>query len=58
MGLGSSKSKRQSKCLIVGLDNSGKSTIVNYLKPERKRVKKNHSTLLYIPTSSFIHVYL
>jgi ribosome biogenesis GTPase A len=43
MGLGNSKSKKQSSCLIVGLDNSGKSTIVNYLKPEKKRVRESGS---------------
>jgi hypothetical protein len=36
MGGGSSK---QSKCLVVGLDNSGKSTIINHLKPDAKKVR-------------------
>lgn len=30
-------SKVESKCLVVGLDNSGKSTIVNSLKPEKMK---------------------
>jgi ADP-ribosylation factor-like protein 6 len=37
MGGGSSK---QSKCLVVGLDNSGKSTIINHLKPDTKKVRR------------------
>mmetsp|Transcript_6695 Transcript_6695/g.11063 ORF Transcript_6695/g.11063 Transcript_6695/m.11063 type:complete len:177 (+) Transcript_6695:227-757(+) len=32
MGLGSSK---KLKCLVIGLDNSGKSTVVNFLKPNK-----------------------
>lgn len=35
--MGGSSSK-QSKCLVVGLDNSGKSTIINHLKPDAKKV--------------------
>ena len=35
MGLGSSKKPK--RCLVVGLDNSGKSTIVNYLKPQKEK---------------------
>ena len=38
MGGALSGNKKQSRCVVVGLDNSGKSTIVNYLKPEKKRV--------------------
>lgn len=40
MGGGSSK---QSKCLVVGLDNSGKSTIINHLKPDTKKVGSNQT---------------
>ncbi len=36
--MGGSPSK-QSKCLVVGLDNSGKSTIINHLKPDTKKVR-------------------
>ncbi|KAA3678018.1 ADP-ribosylation factor-like protein 6 [Paragonimus westermani] len=31
-------SKREMKILVIGLDNSGKTTIINYLKPEEKQV--------------------
>mmetsp|Transcript_16886 Transcript_16886/g.30257 ORF Transcript_16886/g.30257 Transcript_16886/m.30257 type:complete len:175 (-) Transcript_16886:211-735(-) len=31
--MGCSPSRRPMKCLVVGLDNSGKSTVVNHLKP-------------------------
>ncbi len=30
-------SKREAKVLVVGLDNSGKSTIINHLKPKKVR---------------------
>ena len=40
MGLRFSKN-RKSSVIIVGLDNSGKSTIVNSLKPEKKKEKRN-----------------
>ena len=36
--MGGSKSKQESKCIVVGLDGSGKSTIINQLKPEKKKV--------------------
>ncbi len=32
-----SVNKKQSKCLVVGLDNSGKSSVINYLKPEKEK---------------------
>uniref|UniRef100_A0A7S2TNL2 ADP-ribosylation factor-like protein 6 n=1 Tax=Lotharella oceanica TaxID=641309 RepID=A0A7S2TNL2_9EUKA len=35
MGIG--KSKKPKRCLVVGLDNSGKSTIVNWLKPTKEK---------------------
>jgi hypothetical protein len=41
MGGGNSK---QSKCLVVGLDNSGKSTIINHLKPDTKKVSSARGT--------------
>jgi ribosome biogenesis GTPase A len=31
--------KKEAKILVVGLDNSGKSTIINQLKPKKVRVK-------------------
>jgi len=36
MGIGNS-SKKQSKVICLGLDNGGKSTILNFLKPEAKK---------------------
>lgn len=42
MGGGNSK---QSKCLVVGLDNSGKSTIINALKPDTKKVSQTRHPL-------------
>jgi len=35
--MGSFKSKIKQNIVFVGLDNSGKSTVINYLKPQRKR---------------------
>ena len=45
MGGNFSQSKKQSSCIIVGLDNAGKSTIINYLKPEKKRVRETNATV-------------
>ena len=33
--MGSSLGKKRSKIIIVGLDNSGKSTMINFLKPKK-----------------------
>jgi GTPase SAR1 family protein len=33
--MGSSMGKKKSKIIIVGLDNSGKSTMINKLKPKK-----------------------
>jgi len=33
--MGGSSSKKKSKIIIVGLDNSGKSTMINFLKPKK-----------------------
>jgi GTPase SAR1 family protein len=33
--MGGSASRRQAKVMVVGLDNSGKSTIINQLKPKK-----------------------
>ena len=42
--------QRQAKVICVGLDNSGKSTIINYLKPES--VSICIATYIYIMASS------
>jgi ribosome biogenesis GTPase A len=42
--MGSSKSK-PSRCICVGLDNSGKSTIINYLKPEKEKKTETFATV-------------
>ena len=47
MGLRFSKN-RKSSVIIVGLDNSGKSTIVNSLKPEKKKKRE------MVPTVGFM----
>lgn len=46
MGGSFGKNKKSSKVTVVGLDNSGKSTIINHLKPEKKKVKSTtkHTT--------------
>jgi GTPase Era involved in 16S rRNA processing len=41
--------KKRSKIIIVGLDNSGKSTMINFLKP-----KKVSLYTLYIVNKTFI----
>lgn len=35
--MGGSLGKKKSKIIIVGLDNSGKSTMINMLKPKKVR---------------------
>jgi len=45
--MGSSKSKEEKKCICVGLDASGKSTLINMLKPEKKRVVETNATVGY-----------
>ena len=45
MGGGNSK---QSKCLVVGLDNSGKSTIINALKPDTKKATEMVATVGFL----------
>jgi ribosome biogenesis GTPase A len=37
--MGGSMSKKKSKIIIVGLDNSGKSTMINKLKPKKVMFK-------------------
>lgn len=36
--MGGSIGKKKSKIIIVGLDNSGKSTMINLLKPKKVRM--------------------
>jgi ADP-ribosylation factor-like protein 6 len=31
-------SKKKVKIVVVGLDNSGKTTIINWIKPKKKRI--------------------
>jgi len=38
MGAAWGKKVKQTKVLIVGLDYSGKSTVINHLKPEKEKV--------------------
>jgi len=45
--MGGSSSK-QSKCLVVGLDNSGKSTIINHLKPDTKKATELVATVGFL----------
>ncbi len=41
--MGGSFGKKKSKIIIVGLDNSGKSTMINMLKPKRVSLETNVS---------------
>jgi len=45
MGGSIGKGKKQSRCLCVGLDNSGKSTILNYFKPKNKKATEMFPTV-------------
>ena len=38
--------KKKSKIIIVGLDNSGKSTMINKLKPKKVRLVSIHITIV------------
>lgn len=44
--MGGSLGKKKSKIIIVGLDNSGKSTMINMLKP--KKVQHTNQIYIYI----------
>jgi len=46
--MGNFKSKKKSTCLCVGLDNSGKSTFINYLKPDKKKQTEMFATVGYV----------
>lgn len=37
--------KKQSKCLVVGIDNSGKSTLINTMKPQYERNNDMYATV-------------
>ena len=43
--MGGSLGKKKSKIIIVGLDNSGKSTMINLLKPKKVLVPPSWLTL-------------
>ena len=38
--MGGSLGKRKAKIIIVGLDNSGKTTLINYLKPPKEAISE------------------
>jgi len=44
MGIG--RSKQQATVLCVGLDGAGKSTMINYLKPPARKVRKSWRLLV------------
>jgi ADP-ribosylation factor-like protein 6 len=48
------KSSKQSRCIVVGLDNSGKSTIINSLKPEKEKKQETFATVGF-QAESFKH---
>lgn len=37
--------KKKSKIIIVGLDNSGKSTMINKLKPKKVKMNTNENEI-------------
>ncbi len=44
--MGGSIGKKRSKIIIVGLDNSGKSTMINFLKPKKVRISSSQANLI------------
>jgi ribosome biogenesis GTPase A len=40
--MGSGASKKKANVLCVGLDNSGKSTVINWLKPKKVRLTSSN----------------
>ena len=46
--MGGSIGKKRSKIIIVGLDNSGKSTIINMLKPKKVTLISKSYTLFIV----------
>ena len=55
--MGGSMGKKKSKIIIVGLDNSGKSTMINKLKPKKVLVT-NKTTSYFIRKIKLIIIYL
>ena len=45
--MGAKNTKTQNKVLIVGLDNSGKTTLINLLKPAEHRIENITPTVGY-----------
>ena len=41
--MGGSIGKKKSKIIIVGLDNSGKSSMINLLKPKKVPLSTHHT---------------
>ena len=52
--MGGSLGKKKSKIIIVGLDNSGKSTMINMLKPKKVLIV-SPNTLLVLPNRNSSH---
>ena len=44
--MGGSMGKKKSKIIIVGLDNSGKSTMIQMLKPKKVKSKKAKAVMI------------
>ena len=55
--MGGSLGKKKSKIIIVGLDNSGKSTMINMLKPKKVLII-SPNTLLVLPNRNSSHSWL
>ena len=50
--MGGSFGKKKASIMIIGLDNSGKTTMINHLKPEKEKVIEITPTVGYM-TESF-----
>lgn len=55
--MGGSFGKKKSKIIIVGLDNSGKSTMINRLKPKKVGAALPHSKLFLASYSKAFYSY-
>jgi GTPase SAR1 family protein len=53
--MGGSFGKKKSKIIIVGLDNSGKSTMINRLKP--KKVNRNYFQVIHDVSSRALNLF-